>query len=318
MHKKIEFALAVLNGVVGDYLAKSQNGLATDMTCVHQGRPLPAAREALAAAYPDPSPHVVVLVHGLMSTEDIWSFPNGDDYGRLLQHDLGVTPIYVRYNSGLSISENGAHLAALLEQLLAAFPVRVERLTLLGYSMGGLVIRSACHVATEQGTGWLARVERCIYVGTPHLGAPLERLGRGAVRILSKIDDPYTRLVAEIADLRSEGLKDLGDARLTRKPSPTDGEGVCLDDPRHPVPLLPRISHYLIAGSMWVDPRLAVYFGDALVPLTSATNGACKDAASMALPPSHIRIVNGHGHTALPRSPQVYEHVREFCGGTSR
>jgi hypothetical protein len=68
---------------------------------------------------------------------------------------------------------------------------------------------------------------------------------------------------------------------------------------------------------MWGDPRLATYFGDALVPLTSATNGACADAASMALPPSHIRIVSGHGHTALARSPEVYAHVREFCGAPS-
>ena len=77
------------------------------------------------------------------------------------------------------------------------------------------------------------------------------------------------------------------------------------------------MSHYLIAGSMWLDPRLALYFGDALVPLTSATGGACTTAASMALPPSHIRIVSGRSHTALARSPEVYEHVRDFCGAVS-
>lgn len=317
MHKKVEFALAVLNGLVGDYLARQQNGLATDMTCVHEGRPLPVEREALAAAYPDASPQVVVLVHGLMCTEDVWTFEDGADYGHLLQRELGLTPVYVRYNSGLSIPENGAHLTRLLEGLTAGFPVRIENLILLGYSMGGLVIRSACHVASEEQAAWLALVERCIYVGTPHLGAPLERIGRGAVRLLGKINDPYTRLVAEIADLRSEGLKDLGDGRLTRATSAPNGAGVCLDDPRHPVPLLPSMAHYLIAGSMWADSRLAMYFGDALVPLTSATNGACIDAASMALPPSHIRIVSSHGHTALARSPEVYAHVREFCGAPS-
>lgn len=314
MHKKVEFALAVLNGLVGDYLARHGNGLATEMTCVHQGRPVPLNPAALAAAYPGARPQVVVLVHGLMCTEDVWTFESGDDYGRLLERDASVTPVYVRYNSGLSISENGAQLARRLEALTAAFPVPIEKLILLGYSMGGLVIRSACHAASIEQAAWLSRVERCIYVGTPHLGAPLERVGRGAVRLLGQIDDPYTRLVAEIANLRSEGLKDLGDARLVRpEPSPS-GSDVCLDDPRHPVPLLANMGHYLIAGSMWLDPRLAVYFGDALVPLTSATNGACTDAASMALPPSHIRIVSGHGHTTLARSPEVYAHVREFCG----
>ena len=55
MHKKIEFALAILNGVVGDYLEKSQNGLATDMTCAHEGRHLTLAQKALAA-YPERPP----------------------------------------------------------------------------------------------------------------------------------------------------------------------------------------------------------------------------------------------------------------------
>jgi pimeloyl-ACP methyl ester carboxylesterase len=316
MQKKVEFALAVLNGLVGDYLARQKNGLATQMSCVHQGRPLPLVRDALAAAYPDASPRLVVLVHGLMCTEDVWTFENGDDYGRLLQRELGLTPVYVRYNSGLAIPENGAHLAGLLETLTSAFPTPIEELILLGYSMGGLVIRSACHVASERHGAWLGRVKRCIYVGTPHLGAPLERVGRGAVRILGKVNDPYARLVAEIAELRSAGLKDLGDGRLIAAES-APLAGVCLDDPRHPVPLLPSMSHYLIAGSMWVDPRLALYFGDALVPLTSATGGACSNAASMALPPSHVRIVSGSSHTALARSPEVYEHVRAFCGAPS-
>ena len=59
--------------------------------------------------------------------------------------DLGYTPVFVRFNTGRHISENGASLAALLDELVADWPVEVERIAIVGHSMGGLVARSACH-----------------------------------------------------------------------------------------------------------------------------------------------------------------------------
>ncbi len=299
MGTKIDFALAILNGAVGDYLARSGNGLATEMTFIRHGRPLAIDGAALAHAYPGASPRVVVLVHGLMCTETIWRLSDGSDYGGLLARDCGYTPLYVRYNSGLAIAGNGTALARLLETLVAAYPVPIEEILLLGYSMGGLVVRSACQVASRENHAWLARVRRAIYVGTPHLGVPLERAGRVVAKVLRAVDDPYARLAADLGDLRSEGVKDLGDA---------------LDDPRRPAPLLPSIRHYLVAGALSADPGLGALFGDAIVPVASATDGACIDEETTALPPAHVRILNGIAHTELPRRPEVYEQIRAWCG----
>ena len=148
MGKKLELAVAVLNGAVGDHLARTGNGLATAMTLVANGRPLACTRAALAAAHPEASARIVILVHGLMCTEDIWTLPDGSDYGSLLARDHGFTPLYVRYNSGLPIAENGKAFAALLDALVAAYPVTIEEIVTIGYSMGGLVVRSACHLAS--------------------------------------------------------------------------------------------------------------------------------------------------------------------------
>ena len=107
MGKKLELAIAILNGAVGDRLARTDNGLATSMACFTAGRALPMTRAEIARAHPAATPRVAILVHGLMCTEDVWTLPDGTDYGSLLARDRGFTPLYLRYNTGLKISDNG-------------------------------------------------------------------------------------------------------------------------------------------------------------------------------------------------------------------
>lgn len=274
MGAKLGAALAILNGAVGDYLHGTGNGLAIEMT---------VARGV-------PGPRVVVFLHGLMCTEDVWSFPDGTDYGALLERDLFVSPLYLRFNTGRRVAESGVELARLLEQLVERHP-EIGEILLVGFSMGGLVVRSATHVASEAKMRWLPLVTRAFYVGTPHLGSPWERLGRGLVELLRGIDDPYMGLAAELADIRSGGIKDLG-------------------DPAHPFPLLPAIRHHFVAGL--VEPRyLARLVGDALVPLASGTNGAVSDPE--ALLPHHVKILPGLSHMTLAHHPDVYAQLRAWC-----
>lgn len=311
MGKKLEIALGILNGTIGDYLARTGNGLATTLGLVHGGEPLPAERAALARAYPSATGRLVLLVHGLMNTESAFELPGGGDYGSLLARDLGLTPLYLRYNSGLPIADNGAALARLLERLVDELPVPVEDLLPIGYSMGGLVVRSACHAATQTGDRWLSLVRRAIYVGTPHRGSPMERGGRVIARVLESIPDPYTKLVADIANLRSDGVKDLGDAELRHEDRARRRPTLGLTDPTHPVPLLPGIRHYLVAGALVDEPWVADLFGDAVVPLGSATGGEAR--GSEALPADHVEVMTGIDHVSIAHHPEVYRAVRAFA-----
>ncbi len=310
MGRALDDTLAVLNGAIGDYLVRSDNGLATEMALFEQGEPLVLERELLGVRFPSARRRVVVLVHGLMCTESIWRHREGWDYGSLLARDLDYSPLYLRYNTGLAIADNGAALARLLERLLASWPVEIEELLLLGYSMGGLVVRSACHVAGND-QAWLRKVRRSVYVGTPHRGAPLERAGRILARLMQRVDDPYTRLAADLANLRSEGVKDLGDADLRHEDRLRSSKRLSLRDARHPVPLLPTIDHLLIAGTIAHDPWLAALFGDALVPVSSATDGGETEGPS-------VEVFPGLDHLELARRPEVYLRMRswlkERCG----
>lgn len=302
MGKRLEFAVAVLNGVVGDYLARTDNGLALPMELVIDGRPV----SVVEAAGAHPAGRIVVLVHGLMSDESVWALPDGTTYGSRLATDLGYTAVYVRHNSGLAIEENGRSLSALFARIVAEWPVPVQELLLVAHSQGGLVVRSACHIAAEDGSSWLALVRRAIYVATPHTGAPAERAGRILNRVLHAVPEPTTRLIAQIADLRSDGIKDLGDADLRAADRARRGLQLGLRDPRHPVPLLPSIQHHLVAGTLTADPWLSTLFGDSIVPLSSATGGGL-------VAREHVRVFPGRTHVGLAHDPEVYEQVRDWC-----
>jgi len=175
------------------------------------------------------------------------------------------------------------------------------------------VVRAACHVGKLENHRWLKLVKRAIYVGTPHLGAPLERAGRVLSKVLRAIPDPTVRLIHDLAEMRSAGVKDLGDADLRHEDRLLRKETMSLRDPRHPVPLLPQISHYLAAGSLSADPRLMTIFGDVLVPVPSGTDGACFDGASIGLPPSHVKLFPKTSHIALAHHLDVYAAIRGWC-----
>jgi len=312
MGKNLEFAIGILNGAIGDYLARSGNGLATAMSFVLDNEELtPLDRDTFRRAYPAATGRVVVLLHGLMCTESIFDMPGGD-YGARLASDHGYTPLYVRYNTGLSIPDNGTSFARLLDRLIDVYPRPIDEILLLGYSMGGLVIRSACHAASEGESKWLPLVERILYVGTPHRGAPLERAGRVLTKILDAIPDPYTRLIAEIGNLRSDGVKDLGDSEIRHEDRARRRRTFSLTDAAHPVPLLPTIRHYLVAGALLADPALA-FFGDAIVPLASATGADPNDPAP-ALAANHVITLPGIDHVSIARSPAVYDAILELLG----
>jgi triacylglycerol lipase len=313
MGRKLDNTLAVLNGLIGDYLVRTENGLATGMSFYRNGRVLEPTREAWQAAHPAATDRICVLVHGIMCDETFWSGPDGSDYGALLERDFGYTPLYLRYNTGRPIADNGRALQQLMAAVVSVYPVPIREILLVGYSMGGLLIRSACHFAAQEDASWLGLVRRAIYIGTPHAGAPAERVGRLLARVLTQIDDPYTKLIAEIGNLRSAGLRDLGDGDLRHEDRALQGQSLSLRDARHPVPLLASMQHYLIAGSLFEQRYLAALFGDSLVPVSSATARRLRLGQAEAIPAEHVRVLPGLGHFALARHPEVYAQIKAWC-----
>jgi pimeloyl-ACP methyl ester carboxylesterase len=303
-------ALAVVNGLIGDALEDEGSDLAEPMALRLRGRAVEPAPEALAAAYPKAAPRIVVFVHGLMETEHAWRLGGAPSYGARLARDLGCTPLDVRYNSGRHISQNGRSLADLLERAVAAWPVEVEQIALVGHSMGGLVARSACHQARERGQSWVERVRHVVSLGSPHLGAPIAQGVHYAAHALHAV--PETRALGRLLRRRSAGIRDLRQGSLVDR----DWEGCDPDALRAAacaeVPLLEGATHCFVAATLTRSERhpLGRLVGDALVLSASASGrGRTRRIPFRA---EHGVHLGGAHHLALLNHPEVYAKLREW------
>jgi hypothetical protein len=316
-----DVVVGAINGAWGDRLARAGNRLALTMTVRHKGRDVPIRRDDLAAAHPDASGDVAVWLHGLCETDAAWRSGAVKHYGNptsthgsRLHEECGLSSVYLRYNTGRHISDSGADLAALLSELVEQWPVPVRRLTLVGHSMGGLVIRSACHAATESGdTSWLRLTKRAVYLGAPHLGAPLEIGAVTATAALRRL--PETRALGEALASRSVGIKDLryGDVLAADWTSIEDPDAR-RPEPSVCAPLLESADHYFVGVTIGRkhDGLAARAIGDALV-LWSSASGTGK-RRHLGLQVERGRHLGGLHHFDLLNHPRVYAVLCDWLG----
>jgi pimeloyl-ACP methyl ester carboxylesterase len=306
-------ALGALNGFIGDSLEREESDLHEPLAVRVGGRPLPPRRAALRDAFPSATPRVVVFLHGLMGTELAWRLgtgPDGATYGRRLAIDLGCTPLYVRYNSGRHVSENGRSLADLLEGLLPEWPTDVDEIALVGHSMGGLVARSACHYANERGERWVRLVRHVVSLGSPHTGVPLAQAVHWASAGLDVV--PETRPFATFLRRRSAGIRDLRQGSLVDEDWRDCDPDALRAAACREVPLLPGATHCFVAAtvSRRAEHPLGRLLGDCLVLEPSASGrGRTRRIPFRA---EHGMHLGGAHHLALLNHPAVYERLRDW------
>ncbi|XVX20664.1 esterase/lipase family protein [Actinomycetota bacterium] len=252
------FLNAAVHGIRGDRIRDQR--LAIRMAVRADHRDVPLTPEAVAAAFPDAGTHVAVFLHGMTESDASWR-RRPTDHGRRVAGDRtyaaslaeqGWSPVFLRANTGLAVRENGVELHRLLTDLVAAWPVPVTRIALVGHSMGGLIIRAAAALRTDDDCTWTPLVTDVVTLGTPHLGAPLAGgVGRAATR-LGKL--PETAPLGRILDLRALGIDDLV-------------EGLGED-----VPALPHARYRLVSATLSTSSTHPVghYLGDLLVRVPSA------------------------------------------------
>ncbi|NTW98289.1 MAG: alpha/beta hydrolase, partial [Oscillochloris sp.] len=303
--------IAAINGVLGDYLQESGNPLAIPMCLRADGKTLELSGPALAAAIPQASGKILLLAHGLCLTDQHWD-QEGHDHGALLAAELGYTPVYLHYNTGLHISTNGRELADMLAALTDAWPVPVEEIAIVAHSMGGLVSRSACHYGALAGRAWLGHLRKIIFLGTPHHGSPLERAGNWLDTLL--LSSPYSAAFARLGKIRSAGITDLRYGSLLDDDWVDKDRFAPVGDPRQPVPLPEGVACYMVAASTGsIEDELQNHRnGDGLVPVYSAL-GVHHDP-SMALPPDATEQWIGYdmNHIDLLHRRDVYAQLREW------
>ena len=314
-----EAMLSVLNGVLGDQLLETANPLTITMNMRDQGQALVLEKSALAQTLPDATGKILLLVHGLCMNDLQWlaGAPSGYvGHGEILAQALGYTPVYLHYNTGLHTSINGQHLAALLDELVRAWPVPITELSLLVHSMGGLVARSACEHARTAGLGWRTYLKQVVFLGTPHHGAPLERVGSWLDLVLAS--NVVTRPFARIGQMRSSGITDLRHGHVLAE----HWEGQNRFDfassdslaARQTLPLPKGVACFAVAGTTSKEAPSSSLMGDGLVTVASALGTHTNAALSLAFPPENQFVAYGTDHLALLKSEAIAAQLVRWLG----
>lgn len=310
--------ISILNGVLGDHMAHRNNPLTITMDWRQDGRALVLTPEALAQALPQTQGRILVMIHGHCMNEMQWTTSSGHNHGTALAAANGFTPITLRYNTGLHISQNGRALAEQLEQLVAAWPVPVEELCIVGYSMGGLLARSAFHYGAENQNAWMAKVRKLIFVGTPHHGSMLEQAGN-LFEIALQVS-PYSHALSRLGKIRSAGTTDLRHGNLLDVDWMGRDRFARSADPRKPVPLPANVECYAIAALIArahgdLSSKLV---GDGLVPLKSALGQHRDSARALHFPAGHHKVFYGMTHLGLLDSKAVCAQMQQWLGGPAQ
>lgn len=299
-----DHAIGALNAWIGDDLAEGGNPLHQPMAFFRGNHPV--VPESLPGAA-----RVAVWIHGLGCNESMWCRAASEEtlpFGASLHAELGYLPLYIRYNTGQRISENGAQLNALLQRYVDHHP-ELEELLLVGHSMGGLVVRSASHLAPSG--SWTQRVQHIFYLGSPHLGAPLERGANAASHLLNALPSTATQVIGEVLNTRSAGVKDLRYGNLSEQDWLDLDPDALLDNRRVPIPWLPTVHHHRLVGEIVAGLG---GLGDAVVP--SASAGGAEDGHQAVGPGAQdLQVLPGLHHLALAQHPRAYAALRSRLSG---
>ncbi len=317
-----EATLAALNGVLGDYLAETDNPLAIAMSLRRAGQMISLEGNTLCAGSPQAGRRthpldaasvqadgkVVVLVHGLCMNDLQWQ-REGHDHGEVIARELGYAPVYLHYNTGLHTSTNGQLFAGLLEELVARWPHRVRELVIVAHSMGGLVARSAIHYGAQAGHAWPRSLRRVAFLGTPHHGAPLERGGHWVDLVMgaTRFTAPFKRL----GMIRSAGITDLRHGNVLEEHWWGRDRFAHAPDTRQLLPLPRGVRCFAIAASTASKPSMLRdrLVGDGLVPVKSALGQHRDPRRSLSFPKTRQWIGYRMSHLDLLSSVEVSQQI---------
>jgi pimeloyl-ACP methyl ester carboxylesterase len=296
--------LSALNGVLGDYLLLRNNSLAIPMHFKKSGEVLSDAQ--LLDVINQSNGKLLIMIHGLCMNDLQWC-RDGHDHGAALAKVSGMGAIYLHYNTGRHICDNGKQFADLLESLAKLTNKKLE-INILSHSMGGLVSRSALHVAENSGHKWPELLNKLVFLGTPHHGADLEKAGNWIDLILGA--HSYTLPFARIVKVRSAGITDLRYGNVQEADWNTRERFEFSGDKRLPMPLPESVQCFAIATS--ANDSLNNPLGDGLVRIKSALGEHQNSALNLRILDEQKWVGTNINHMQLLSDLKVYQVLKSW------
>ena len=307
---KKEVLLSVLNGVIGDYLEEKENPLKIDMQFRYQSKAIQIDSESLKETYPKINGKILLMIHGSCMSDIQWNHKN-HNHGEALSEELDKTPIYLNYNSGKHISTNGKDLNKNLQKLVKNWPVPVEEIVIIAHSMGGLLTRSALYYADQNNNKWRKHLKRVVFLGTPHHGSHLERIGNYMDLLLESL--PYLKPFARLGKIRSAGVTDLRYGNLVDEDWQHSGRFERKGDQRKHIQLPNKIEFFAVAATIGKETAGSTrIFGDNLVEVKSALGQHKKTAKNLNFKEENTWIVYENNHLELLSNPKILDKLKTW------
>lgn len=304
---------SAVNALIGAELAQTGDPAHIRMALRRDAADVPLEPAALAQAYPAATGKVVLLLHGLGENDESWRLrvaERGGAYADRIADGTDWTPLVLRYNTGLHVSDNGAELANFITGLTERWPVPITSIAFVGHSMGGLLARSTTVQAYATRKEWVDRVTHVVCLGTPHLGAQLEKVVHLGARALAWM--PESAPFGTILDTRSPGIVDLRHGYVTRD----EWEGHDLTarwgQNRIAVAPLPQARYHFVAATLGRDPHRLTsrVLGDLLVRFSSASGRGRQ--GEPVCDPAEVEHLGSTGHFALLNHPRIAAWLVEW------
>lgn len=318
--------LSAINGVIGDYLHTQQSPLSIAMTFRQHGNDIEL--DALARHIAESEGKLLIMVHGLCMNDVQWR-QSEHDHGYHLANDLSCTTVYLHYNTGRHIYQNGMELNALLGKLMNQFHSLQSQhsldISVVAHSMGGLVTRSALYYAkaalseaaviaevAEEKAQWAEYLKKIVFLGTPHHGAPLEKAGNWVDLFLGM--HHFTAPLTRITQIRSAGIADLRHGYIVESDTHSERLFDFASDQRKPIPLPDGVECYAIATTSSTSPNAINkhLVGDGLVPLNSALGIHENEVFNLNFKPENQWVGNNISHLGLLGNKTVYDVIHRW------
>lgn len=285
---------SAMNGVLGDKLHDWDHPLTQTMEIVDEH----GHKESLARLADGSQQGVVLFIHGLCLSEYDWQSPAHSDFVETLRSQ-GFGVAWLRYNTGLPIWENGELLSQIIEEDWSNARTENKAIRLIGHSMGGLILRSAVHHAKHDfHHKWVSALTHSAYISAPHDGAPLEKIGDMANKLLG--NTAYTKPLMALGNIRSRGIRSLRHGNVTKPDNPKEHQS--------PLPFHEECDHLLVGALLNQDPS-NVWVGDGLVPEKSAMGGPH-------FPEYHYRVervmLDDVGHLKMLHDKRTYDAIQQW------
>lgn len=304
---------SVVNALIGAELAQAGDPARIRMALRRDAADVPLTTEALAQAHPGATGRIVLLLHGLGENDESWRLrvaERGGTYADRIAAETDWTPLVLRYNTGLHVSDNGAELSDFITRLVVRWPVPITSIAFVGHSMGGLLARSTTVQAYAARQEWVDHVTHVVCLGTPHLGAQLEKVVHLGARALAWM--PESAPFGTILDTRSPGIVDLRHGYVTRD----EWEGHDLTakwgQNRIAVAPLPRARYHFVAATLGRESHhlTSRVLGDLLVRFPSASGRGRQDEP--VCDPAEVEHLGGTDHFALLNHPRIAAWLVEW------